>query len=348
MEKISGKLKIYLCSSFILAITTAILLTLSVFLSYDTSSNYLNAALVPYVFEALLIVSILFALSAFFLIPKNGLSGDSPITLPVSFASIVLIAVLTAAAIVIYSVALGFGNFALDFKSIASVSPTLLMVTGIITLIAIVYLAFNCFVTDDSQNYKHALIGFAVPLMAALFVAISYFDISVSMNAPIKLLFHYSLISFMIWSLYELRILIGKPMPRLYFVLGMVTVIFSASASIPWLIAFAAGKLTGPVFPSYIIYSAVSLGVCVYTATRLIVFVSARSLIERLSEQTPAEYETFDLEEESADVEATQDKKEELPAETESTSKKAEYEKAEESPEEKPENSNDEIISEEK
>lgn len=296
MQKISGKLKIYLCTSIIVAALTAILLTLSVFLSYDASPNYLRPALIPYVFEALLIVSIIFALSAFFTIPKNELSGDSPITLPVSFVSIVFAAILAAAAVIVYCVALNFGSFATDFASIASVSPTLLLVTGILTLISIVYFTFNCFVTDDSQKYKHALLGFAIPLTAALYVSISYFDISVSMNAPIKLLFHYSLISFMIWSLYELRAIIGKPMPRVYFVFGLITLIFSASASIPWLIAFGAGKLTGSVFPSYILYTALSLAACIYTATRLIVFVSARSLIERLSEQTPEDEETFEFE----------------------------------------------------
>jgi len=137
------------------------------------------------------------------------------------------------------------------------------------------------------------LVGFAVPVAAALYVSLSYFDISVSMNADIKILFHYSTISFMIWMLYEIRALISKPMPRMYFALGLATVVFSAVSSVPWLVGFIAGRLTGPINPSYIIYSIVSLGICVYASVRLFVFVSARTLLERIADQTPVDEVAF-------------------------------------------------------
>jgi len=307
MQKTSKKLKICFYSALAIALLSVILLTVSIFTSYDTSENYLRKEPLTIIFFCLLVIGVLFSVSALFIIPKGELSGDSPLTLPVTVVSAITGITFLIAAIVIYGTAFDLGDLASKFNGISSNPAPLLIVCGILTLISVVYFILNCFMTSEDRKYNLALVEFALPITSSLFVAISYFDISVSINAHIKILFHYSMISFMIWSLYEIRSLLGKAMPRVYFAIGLITVMFSSVSSLPWLVGFIAGRLEGPINPSYIIYSLISLGVCIYTATRLYVFVSARALLERIADQTPVE----EIEFEPLDSEETESEKEE-------------------------------------
>ena len=63
---------------------------------------------------------------------------------------------------------------------------------------------------------------------------------------------------------------------------------------------------SSPVYPTYLLYNTVSLAIFVYSAVRIIIFVCARDLLERISEQTEEiEFESEeDLpEEENSEVE---------------------------------------------
>lgn len=81
----------------------------------------------------------------------------------------------------------------------------------------------------------------------------------------------------------ELRTLVGKPAPRTYFALGLTSSLLSASASVPFIIAFCAGIIKAPVFPTYIIYTVLALAMFAYTFTRTAVFVFAREAFERIA-----------------------------------------------------------------
>ena len=90
----------------------------------------------------------------------------------------------------------------------------------------------------------------------------------------------------MIWFLYELRVMVGKPMPRMYFATGLCTMLLSGIASLPYIVYALGGGLGEPVYPTYIIYNVVSFSIFVYSTVRIIIFVCARDLLERISEQT--------------------------------------------------------------
>ena len=114
------------------------------------------------------------------------------------------------------------------------------------------------------------------------------------MNASIKIYVYAALICFSFWMLTELRSFIGKASPRLYFALGLISIVLSASASIPWAIAFISGKIVNPLNPSYIIYIVISFSALAYTLVRMIVFVSARDIVEKLDGQTYSDEEEND------------------------------------------------------
>ena len=279
MIQLSKRLKIYLYSAFILTGITVLIETLALFLAYTPSSNYFQPSLLYSLLKSFALIASAFFLTALFTFPKGELKGDSPLTLPVSIGSGLMSIILIASGLCSILVSLQQQSDAM-----------FMIVCGIFSLVAAGYFAINVFTTDKSEKReKHALLGFAVPISALLYIAVTYFDAAVSMNAPAKLMLHLCLIFFMLWFLQELRAMIGKATPRLYFSFGLITMLFSALSSLPWLIAFVANRVAEPLYPTYIVYNIISLGIFCYTAVRLCVFVSARTLVERIYNQAPPE-----------------------------------------------------------
>ena len=305
MQKFSPKLKIFLCSALILSSLAIILFTLSMFVAYDSGPNYFKPSVIVSIANAVAVISIIILLGVFLFIPKGALDGATPITLPVIIPSAICTVVFAAIGIVLLLCASKSSDLS---KSVFTgiTKGKLTGIAGCFCIISAGYFLVNCFIAPDGNKSKHAFVGFSIPVSATLLIAISYFDTTVSMNAPVKAMFHLSLISFMLWFLYELRAMIEKPMPRAYFAFGLCTMMLSGIASLPFIVYAIGGGLSSPVYPTYLLYNTASLAIFVYSAVRIIIFVCARDLLERISEQTEAiEFESEeDLpEEENSEVE---------------------------------------------
>ncbi len=291
MIKISNKLKVYLYSSLILTALAIVLCSLSYVFSFDATVGYFNSNTpLPYILSALCLLALLWFLSSLFMIPKNVLDGASPTTITVNIAAtpICICSLLLGSLMIISYFFILSGNTIGDlFFGFAGEKTLLLIACGIFLVIAAIYFTILWF-TQDSYGEINALVGFSVPFACILLVAIAYFDLFVTMNSPVKIGFQLAMISFMIFFLFELRVALGKAKPRAYFFFAMTAMLVSGIASIPQIIAFIAGKLNNT---TYLLYAVFSLCVFVYTLSRLCIFVSARSLLERISDQTPTEDE---------------------------------------------------------
>ena len=275
MKKLSGNLRIILLSVIILTAICVTLLTVSLFVSYDQAINYFNRSLIYSISKALVAITVIGTVVFTFMLPKNELSGASPTTLPISIVSSLPAIALCAFSVSVFSGAL----------KIVGNSNLFSIVCAVFAAISSVYFIFNCIFADGKNSVK-VYLGYFVPLTSIMLIAITYFDMSVSMNAPAKVFLNFAFVSFALWSLLELRTMTEKSHPRAYFALGLITTVLTASASLPWIIATLAGKLGKPIYPSYIIFNVTVFALFIYVLTRMIVFVSARALIERLSEQT--------------------------------------------------------------
>ena len=271
MKKISANLRFIFLTAMMLTAACVALITVSLFVSYNPETNYFGKSLVYSVAKALIVLTVIGTAFYISTLPKDELSGDSPTTLPVS-----IISALPAISLLTMSAVIFSGSFN---------SSVLTFVCGACAVISSVYFIFNS-IFADSKNSVKVYLGCFVPFTGILIIATTYFDMSVSMNAPAKVFLYIALISFSLWSLLELRTMTEKRYPRMYFALGLITVTLTASASIPWIIAMSVGKLGKPIYPSYIIFNVIAFALSVYVLVRMIVFLSARSLIERLSEQT--------------------------------------------------------------
>lgn len=301
MQKLSGKLRIFYFSVLALSLVAAVLCCVALFTSYDSEKSYFDASLTVSFLKATVVVAVIFCFTPLFLLPKGELSGMSPATAP-TFIPSVYMALISMAISVILFISIGgidIGVFTVFIRSFQSSVPALILFAfaGIMFLGSAAYFILNFFAVGASrkQNEMQALAGYALLFASCCLIALSYFDRSVSMNAPGKLLFNLSMILFMLFMLCELRTLLECPKPRLYLLSGALTMIFSGVTSLPWLIAFAFGKAQGPIYPTYLIYYLFTLGVFAYTAVRLGIFVSARSLAERMAENAPPEEDPYEM-----------------------------------------------------
>ncbi len=280
---LSKKLKVYLYSGFALTAVAVIMLSLTMFMSFNESNTYFDPSIFGSIFKGVVVVAITWFLSVLILVPKGRIDGGTPLTLPVAFPSGLM--ALVCAGIGVITLLQGFGVSL--FKGLSTVYNVVLIGTAIFMFVAAVYFVMNVVLPQTKKLDSHAMLGFSVPVASILLIADCYFDISVSMNMPAKLFFQMTIISFMLFMLTELRAIIGKPLPRCYMSFGLITMFVSAFSSVPWLI-YAARSANGSIqyYPTYYIYNIFSLGICAYVIVRLIVFVSSNSLLERLAEQT--------------------------------------------------------------
>ena len=298
MQKLSKNLKVWLYASFILTGLAVVLLTVALFTDYDTSSGYFKTSILYSIFKGAGIVICALAALTIITTPKGELNGDAPLSAPVALPSAFLALTFFCGGMILLGALLGLSMVRNTFTGIATADPTLLGVGALFSFISAVYFILNCFPQDGKLNERHALFGFSVPIAVAIYLSISYFDLSVSMNAPIKLLTQLSLIFFMIWMLYELRVPLNKPMPRLYFAFGIIALFFAGAASVPYIIGIVAGIIKAPAYPTYLIYILISFAILCYTTIRLTVYVFARDIFERIADQTPVETFAEDEDEE--------------------------------------------------
>ena len=116
------------------------------------------------------------------------------------------------------------------------------LLSGIFLLLSALYsLATAFFAHDEVQKRNIAPLGAAPVLACALLNAYFYFDVTVEMNAPVKVTVQTALLFAMLYYTGELRFLLGRAMPRLYLSLAFGTLASAALCAIAFPLSFAIG-----------------------------------------------------------------------------------------------------------
>ena len=116
-------------------------------------------------------------------------------------------------------------------------------VGALILLLAAVYCILDMFRAEILSSVTFGF-GFAAPIGCIMLTAHHYFDMTLEMNAPIKISLQVALLFSMLFFVGELRCRLGKPQPILYPTVTAMTVAIGAYASIPAIVAYLAGKVT--------------------------------------------------------------------------------------------------------
>lgn len=241
-----------------------ILQSLAFLLCYEApESNYFAiGSPFPILACVLSILGAVCGIASIFLIPKDRLSEG---TLPCPIASLPN----------------AFGFLAGAVVLLLSEQTDLSKIAILLLFLAAIYSALIAFAKTVAPARK-ALIGFSAVLSCIMLNAIYYFDVTLEMNAPIKVTLLVGLLASMLYFTAELRYLLEKPAARLHSVISIILLSLGALTALPIPIAFAAGLLNrsttpanAPLFsahfehPTYLAGALVVLGVTIGAAIRL-------------------------------------------------------------------------------
>ena len=173
--------------------------------SYDKAANYFttNSILFP-IACAFAILAFAVSIAAALLIPKEEITSSSP------FGSNLVVAL---------PAAIGFGIGAiLSALEFAKNNSTLFLIATVLLVLSMAHVLL-C-----ETERKSSFLGFFPPIACALLIAVLYFDTSLEMNAPMKVVAQCALLLLMLYFTTELRYLLNREIPRLYlaFALGSI------------------------------------------------------------------------------------------------------------------------------
>lgn len=260
-EAAVGNIKGYFGISLILALIAAALRSLAYVFSFDADIGYFNGSLLAKIATYFIIVSCAFAISGFFFIskeadlPRKLTNCGNAIYFASVFAGFIMIADF---AFKIYFM-IGEDKFSyyrfIFARGYRHDNAYIIRATAVIEIIGVIssILAAVCFLLRSSKRAESKLcawLGFFPIIRALTGVAQIYFEMSVQMNHPSKLMLEFALVSIMIAFLYELRFSIADThaRPISFFVFSLIAIIISFSAGISEMVGFFAGKLSNGDF----------------------------------------------------------------------------------------------------
>lgn len=216
--KIKRLIKIYSLLALTAAIIITLLRSLSLLNSYDIATGYFNASPIFLATKIITVATALGCAAPLFLIPKNAISAKlTPSSRPMRFASCYS-AIITLLATVA----------TLPFYSSGKLAVLTIVSLGLSAL-------FFVFFAIGRRNHEICKAFFAISVIACcVFILASlYFNLSIAMNSPHKIYGSFALMSAMFLMLFEIRIYLKKPMPRLHLAFSALTFVlgFSLSAS---------------------------------------------------------------------------------------------------------------------
>ncbi len=145
---------------------------------------------------------------------------------------------LVAIALIFLSVAL------LSVKAPLDAAPRGLVVTcGILALVAVLHFFLNAFLTEAHTELR-GYFSLASVIFLALYSAYLYFESTLPVNAPNKLVDQLAYLFSALFFLYEARISLGRERWRPYVAFGLIAALLTAYSSVPSLIVyFAKGQI---------------------------------------------------------------------------------------------------------
>lgn len=256
---------IYLIAVLAAAVLSAILRTAAIFVGYDADIGYFaRGKALPVISNLVCVLAVAAAVAFPFFADRSGkgihLSAHRR-TAPEYFATAYAAFVMLGAfgyeiyrCIADRTVAQLFERAAEQAASNAYTARGL-RVQGILIIIGIVASAISAiyfFLRIDDTNSRewHVLLGFAPGLRGIAGLAEIYFDMTVEMNSPNKLILQAALISAMFYFVYELRMILGgkKARPRAYVASGLAAVVLTLTASVSVIAGYFSGRISNAYF----------------------------------------------------------------------------------------------------
>ena len=191
---------------------------------YDKGANYFATNSILFSLATVIaILTFALAIATALMTPKENLVASSP------FGTNLVVAL---------PAAVGFGIGAIfSALEFARSNSTLFLIATVLLLLS----ATHVLVCETER--KNPLLGFFPPVACALLIAILYFDISLEMNAPMKVVAQCALLPLMLYFATELRYLLDRELPRLYLALALGSIAAASMCAISVPMACLTGVL---------------------------------------------------------------------------------------------------------
>ena len=230
--------KLYFCAAAALTLLTTVLRSLALVLATDTN-GYLTAS---HPLTVLLYISAGIALAFLLFFPLILKGSFSAAGRDVQTRGTVIGAGLCCFAYLL--------NFVVACPLIGTLGiPALLWLLGILALpIGAAYFGTKLPLFKTPTVKTRAILGCVALFALACLICFTYFDIATPMNAPRKTHLHLALLSLLLYLLYELRAVVGIPMPRAHAAFSALGFYLSCSLGLSGIVGFAAGLYRTPLY----------------------------------------------------------------------------------------------------
>lgn len=257
--------RLYLIGAGAIALIVTLLRTLALCLTLDADIGYFNTTGGNGVLVGALYTVTLLGVADCFSLPfllKRNVLPEKQRPLNVSGHACTCLCALAFIAATVY-LFLQMMGYAAGTVSILIAPAPLLLLAAVACAVAALYFLLQLLGMEQIATPC----GYGVILGAILLLSVTYFDRYTQMNAPHKVWVHLSLLSIMIYMLYELRARIDRPSPRAFSVTAALCFILCASTGVSDLVAYIAGLYNDA---PYLICDLILTAFAAYVACRTI------------------------------------------------------------------------------
>lgn len=262
MKKIPLAARICFFSTLALSLAATVLRTVAMFVCFDTEVGYFDASFLTTLLTVLTYVAVLLPAVLAILTPKGQLSTQWT-------------EVKRGLTAIIPAVCCAFGGlWVLITYFYRDEDIGLWFLVSLPALASAAYYALRL-CRGQGRRVPEALFNilcFAPLLWGLLAIAETYMDQFTTMNSPIKLSLQLAFLSALLAIISSLRFHFQKALPRCAMLFNAAACFFCLSASIPVLVALAAGILTNILHGAYAV---VLLGIGIYTLLHFIAYFRA-------------------------------------------------------------------------
>ncbi len=226
---------------------------------------YKSEVLTPEAFYVYLTVAVFLVISSVLIVRRDALPKDIKhgfwFTTLTSFAAAAVMIFSAVSFFMSDSIGIAYGAAAITVYKLRYACSVIAFPTGI-------YYFAVAFSGKNKTNFTSVLSFFPI-VWTLLFIMSVYFDHSVLINSPVRVIQQLALIVLMLYQLFESRTLLGISKPILYFIFANLSVLFLSTAFIPEVISLVNGTAEFSLQTTYYLYGSV---VSLYVLSRCIGF----------------------------------------------------------------------------
>lgn len=247
-------LRIYLLSLFTVILAATVLRSIAILTELDFTSGYFDNKVIISIANGLVMAMALLSLT-YFAVAKHG-------ELVASFGGAVTYVPsgLVAVALIFISAEL------LSTNIIARGGTVMGFFTALLALVSVAHFLYNALIVKKENSHR-AWFSLATIIFLAAYATYLYFDVSLPLNSPNKIVDMMAFLFSALFFLYETRISLGRDSWRAYISFGIIASLITAYSSIPSIITYF---VRGEVISNSITETALTFTLFIFITARLL------------------------------------------------------------------------------